>query len=445
MKKTIIGLFLFLFMVSCRGRQATPVAVPGITPTAVAIPSASTVPPASPSGFPVMPVPVGMVYSKLPPNYDTPVQWWVMTENGPHLVMYRDNWDPPAVPVVSHDHSLAVFSDGQNVWLINLPTDEKRKLTNLSKNEYGYDPVWSPDDQYIIYGITTTNNTKFDLWRLNVQSGENLDLTGGQDRLQQALDLAWQPNGILFSSWKKSDERGNCLRLPRLSISRLTQVRLDGSNYKILDPNTVTFNRPSVSPDGNSIAYDFGHIYSGGQITTVNPKDFGLNFSDTVALMSPSWSPAGTELSWVIADSNNPMNSFNVAVFDLVNKSAKVITQFEPYRDELGACQTSLPDAEYTFWSPDGKWLAVSSLGFDESKYNLDGEWRPTWIRIFNKNGEVLTTIDEAYQPFWSPDGKWLAFDRFDKQGLLTIQVIDTGTWKVWQLDVPANSTITDW
>ena len=139
------------------------------------------------------------------------------------------------------------------------------------------------------------------------------------------------------------------------------------------------------------------------------------------------------------------MNSFNVAVFDLVNKSAKVITQFEPYRDELGACQTSLPDAEYTFWSPDGKWLAVSSLGFDESKYNLDGGWRRTWIRIFNKNGEVLTTIDEAYQPFWSPDGKWLAFDRFDKQGLPTIQVIDTGTWKVWQLDVPANSTITDW
>ncbi len=105
-------------------------------------------------------------------------------------------------------------------------------------------------------------------------------------------------------------------------------------------------------------------------------------------LSAPSWSPDGSQLTFVSEAAGNP----DIWVVDLDGSNAINLTQ-EESKDHSPA------------WSPDGAWIAFASLR--DSRY-----WELYAMRPDGSDVQRLTWWEDAsdLSPSWSPDGTRLAF-----------------------------------
>ncbi len=196
----------------------------------------------------------------------------------------------------------------------------------------------------------------------------------GQRRLAPAFPgMRWSPDGqkIAFVATRL---------LPDRLSSDIYVMNADGSGQRELTPDDARENSPAWSPDGRRIAF----LSSG--IRVVNADGSGLRrltrkgWGDS----APAWSPDGRRIAFVSRRDGN----LEIYVMNADGSGQRRLTR-NTVRDENPV------------WSPDGRKIAF------ESKWQV-------WVVNADGSGQRRLTRNGArnFAPAWSPDGQRIAFER---------------------------------
>jgi tetratricopeptide (TPR) repeat protein len=146
-----------------------------------------------------------------------------------------------------------------NIWLLDAATGEMEQLTSGGVDAR---PGWSPDGRQIVFGRPTkdttgdgliTANDAFDIYILDLDMREEINLTNTPDF--DDFNFAWSPDGewIAFTSVRSDANEDGAVNL---SDSRdLFLIRTDGSEERRLDLDEKAVFSPSWSPDGRYILF----------------------------------------------------------------------------------------------------------------------------------------------------------------------------------------------
>ena len=262
-----------------------------------------------------------------------------------------------------------------------------------------------------------------DLWITDRATGETRNLTNTPDRVDfLPRDAAFSENSALFTSYPETAEG-----FPGFN-GYLTMVNLDGTEYRVLDEeNNVGLY--ALSPDGNTVAYGGGqttwlyHLDTDARELFV-PATYGIAGADFVS--SPTWSPDGTQLAWLVHGNFTEANQFAVGVFNLQTQTGTIL-----HPHQLSGTDAFSPGAS---WKPDGSLIAISVFDTESGK---PGVWV---VPLFGERPEVFVG---GTNPVWSQDGGHLVVVNFEAGNLW---LVDTGSWQKSVIDLPEKIfVLMDW
>ena len=172
--------------------------------------------------------------------------------------------------------------------------------------------------------------------------------------------------------------------------------------------------QPSLSPDGNQVAFAFNdggssnyHIY----VKVIGSEEVVRLTSDSADDLSPSWSPDGQSIGFLRFVSD---------------KSARVIVMPSSGGAERQLAKILISGTERDIrvtWSPDGGWIATSNAETPLSPMRL--------VLISARTGEERRlvyqppTVEADVSPAFSPDGRYLAFARHISPVVADIYVLE--------------------
>jgi hypothetical protein len=315
---------------------------------------------------------------------------------------------PPPDPRSLHG---LVYGEGDRLWVIG--SDGKPALLGSR-----------------LYGALSSDGTKMvvdledGVWLVYLATGERRNLTQGQGGVVLFPQIwAARPDVVIFGA---NPEGGFT------SYGFLSAVKIDGTGFQMLDDQVGSFDPPALGPDGQTIAYEqLGRpfLYRWGKGS--EPIDLS-RFSSVdltgVRMRVPAWSPNGGKLAWLASGELSDGNTMALAVLDLARQEARVIHSYQSWVGE-----GSPPGLA---WSPDGTWLAMTTLDQDPSRY---GMW------VVRADGSEEHYLGPGWDPIWRPDGAYLAFIRKGNGGASAIRVADSATWTVAELAVPKDGRTLGW
>ena len=380
----------------------------------------------------------------------SPKGWDVMLGKigGPVRAVAGVVGSPPAYDFAAPTRSPAAGDEEDRPLLSGLVYQSADGLWYVNANG---EPVWifdrpgaviSPDLDQVLYIDGD------DTWLANVSTGERRNLTQTPDRFEccaqwwpgrsDAAPSEWpsRRDGVLFNSRTPEQEGPN--------YGFLTTVRLDGTGYQVLDDGQVAFALFAPSPDGQTVAYDRAAqpwLYR----TDTGPEPFdltpyGLSSDpaqppDGLRVVSPAWSPEGKRLAWVVGDCRQGECVYSIGVFDLEADTAWFLHPYTP----VGV--GGQPPA--AAWSPDGRWLAFNAWSANADEAGL-------WVARADGGTEEEYPLDPGVSranphPVWSPDGRWLAFISTPQGVGSGAWLAEEGTWELRPLDLPPDALVVDW
>ncbi len=333
-------------------------------------------------------------------------------------------WTPDGQAVVFASYR----SGGLNLWRLPVgadgsPAGSAEQLTNGAGPDVR--PAVSPDGRRITFAVLPQNA---DLWRLPLDPADG-SARGTPEALaatsREDSRGAWSPDGrqLAFNSDRSGETNLWLLSLTDGATRQLT--RGAGGDYQ-----------PNWSPDGKTIAF-FSARAGNADIWTVAVEDGSLTqLTDDAGLdINPFFSPDGRHIAfhsdrdgrlevWMMnADRSEPRRLTSVGtighflrwlpdgslVFRSDGPRGRTIYRLQPASGELA----TLPDVDsggHMSFSPD------RSLVLDVSGHKT--------LRVFPLPGapprSVFEFDDPAVRidyPVWSPDGRWVVFDRVAPQG----------------------------
>jgi Tol biopolymer transport system component len=309
-----------------------------------------------------------------------------------------------------------VYVDKESLWIVGT---DRQPLQLLDRS----DAVLSPDGDSAL--VMEYEGDQIDIWMIDLATQQKQNITNTPDRNECCVQW-WlgRPESVVFGSQSLTEESGPTTG--HLSISSL-----DGSNYRLLDAENNSNALPGLSPDGESIAYDRGgegYIYhmEGGP-ETFDPASYGISASKGLTLGSPSWSPDGRLLAWVVGGDLGEDGSHRIAiaVFDLEASTGSLL---HPYIPIGRGGWPSTPK-----WSPDGQWLAF--LTWDEE------EPRGLWVAQVDGAQEYF--LGDGSDFAWSPDSQQLAFTLLEETPTLWLVQLDE--WKPRRIYLPESGMVRGW
>ena len=313
----------------------------------------------------------------------------------------------------------------------------------LDRAEYGDHsvPAISRDGAYVLYlekdAGEADRGRSGDLWLADLTTGERRNLTRTPNSAETSFRW-WpaRPDVVLFSARPREMAPG-----PGVT-GFLAVVGIDGNGYRVLDDQNHTGGLPAPSPDGQTIAYGSGstgwlYRWETGP-EAFDPADYGLPSYREAQIGSPSWSPDGIKLAWIVSGAFSADESLQmgVAVFDLKTRTAQILHLHEAV---FGDGWPAPP-----VWSPDGEWLAFTAWAQHRDQA---GVWV---VRTDEQPPEGYQSLFTEYHlggscPVWVSDGRWLAFHRALDDGGTSSWVAQVGTWGLVRLALPPDAYVVDW
>ena len=228
----------------------------------------------------------------------------------------QSNGGEMAIPVQMHIAEspeamfrIAFTSNELNGWISDLwvMDGDGGSPVNLTNDQaYNLSPTWSPDGQRIAFartnsfgpgpiipGSNSEDSTDWDLWAIDADGGNLVQLTQGPS---QDIRPAWSPDGrrIAYASIDEEDTFAADLWVMDADGSNLVQLTPDYT-----DADSTYALRPAWSPDGRRIAYSF--IRDGNVDIWVMDADGENPVNLTASSESesaPSWSPDGQRIAY---------------------------------------------------------------------------------------------------------------------------------------------------
>lgn len=271
---------------------------------------------------------------------------------------------------------------------------------------------------------------------------------------------AWSPDdAYIYHSYDGYND-GN----PNKSLERRELLYVEGELYAyslsallIPDTNFDVFH-PSVSPDGNLVAFVAGGSLRIYDVTTQTSKS--VNTGGISSIWSPSWSSSGTELGFYTTSNNNVYVLSNItedtneytATVSQKTSTGNGYSQFvwghpiapqgPPPDPTATATNTATPTATPTEApddSPPGILVSLPAIVFSNS-YGGDSEiYKATGI----SSTQLTDNADEDTNPAYAPDGQKIAFQS-DRDGTLEIYRMDIDGTNEYSLTI-AGGIEPDW
>ncbi len=203
---------------------------------------------------------------------------------------HAGDYDPAVSPVDGTVAFKRVRAGGaQDIYTVPQAGGEPRRLTFDSQVLTGLD--WSEDGRHIIYSSQRAG--LFSLWRVSAEGGLPQLVLGGGDKIKDP-STADQVSMVAFENWVYET---NIWRLPLTEGESEHQARPER-----LVHSTQWDLQPAYAPDGRSLAFvstrsGGGQIWL-ADADGSNPRRL-TNFT-TSRVGSPSWSPDGTRLAFTV-------------------------------------------------------------------------------------------------------------------------------------------------
>ena len=225
----------------------------------------------------------------------------------------------------------------------------------------------------------------------------------------------WSPDGVWLAFETKSDQ-----------LSGIYLVRADGTDGHVVSKRHPSARMPRWSPDGTRLVYEASVEATERPVVVVLDIASGIETvwgGEKSRLMRPVWLPGlslmaalpvGTEFKWEGANSEvllNELREGGLLAIGWTGTSAARSTEIFVVSKTQAAPLLPLVNKEsahYAEWAvesnPQGQALAFES--------NAAGNRE---IFLLSKAGMSDLTKDPApdWNPVWSPDGNWLAFESF--------------------------------
>jgi Tol biopolymer transport system component len=249
-----------------------------------------------------------------------------------------------------------------DLWLLSADGEAATKLTG----NVAY-PVFSLDGEEIAY-LSFQEKGKGQVWLLDLDSGEQRAI-GPAD---WGLPLAWLPDGRLAFA-----RRGRLVLADRQGREELEAVTLAA--------------RYQLSPTGERVVSSDGSTLRVEGVDGTNPKT-----SVHQALVGPAaWSPDGTQLAYIVV--GDQLQS-QLWVTDADGSTRLLLAESE--NEQFGAPS----------WSPEGGTISFSRCPRGSGTAQACDIW------LVGSDGLGLRNLTpgnrEESAPVWSPDARYLAFQR---------------------------------
>jgi tricorn protease len=246
-------------------------------------------------------------------------------------------------------------------------------------------PMWH--DHSVFFLSDRGDDKRMNLWEYDLATKQFTERTHFSD--YDAHYASQGPEDIVF-------EQGGHLWLYTYSARQAKQVPVQVVSDEItLRPTLQTVDHliagGNISPDGKRAIFEArGDIYS---VPAENGPVFDLTRTSGIAERFPAWSPDGKYIAWW----SDRSGEYELTLREAAKpESEKKLTSYGPgFRYNL-------------YWSPDSKKLAF-----------IDKAMK---IYIYDRISGQTTTVDqgermtegalEGFTPSWSPDSRFLAYDR---------------------------------
>lgn len=243
--------------------------------------------------------------------------------------------------------------------------------------EQNYFPMWIGED---VYYLSDRNLSNINLYKYNTKSKKVTQVTEFTDG-----DMRWpETDGktIIF-------ERNLRLHAFDIATGKTTMLdpRVNGDNLSMRPRYQSLGNQVSnfgLSPSGKRIAVEArGDIFS---VPAANGETRNLTDSDSVREQAPTWSPDGQY------------------IYYLTDQSGEMLVARRPQmggKEEIIRTPAGVKINGYSL-SPDGKAMTVNGIDFSLYYVNLET----------NQSKLVYKDPGQPASADWSPDGKWLTYNK---------------------------------
>ncbi len=284
-----------------------------------------------------------------------------------------------------------------DIWVYDF---RKQTAVNITDNPANDEfPMWHNNTIYFL--SDRGKNERANIWAYDVTTKQTRQVTDFKD-----FDIHFPsigPSDIVF-------EAGGKLYLLDLATEKYHEVKIDVVTDEItIMPKAVNVEKMianySVAPDGKRAIFEArGDLFS---VPAENGNVVDLTNTSGIAERYPAWSPNGRYIAYW----SDRSGEYELTLKDMENPGAeKKLTSYGPgFRYRI-------------YWSPDSKKLAFIDKSMNIYVYDLDKD-KTTKV---DKEKYAYEGGLRGFKVAWSPDSRWLAYEKDMDNRHSAIYMFDT-------------------
>ncbi len=320
-------------------------------------------------------------------------------------------------------------------------------------------PTPSPDGRRLLHTVTTPNwqedRNQADLHLVSLEGGvassRRLTFTEEADETSPA----WGPDGRWFLFLSNRDAPSSAPRRNQLYL-----MDPDGGEARKLTDQGEGVSSYALSPDGRWLVFRSGP--SGKEqlhriaVSALEAPEGSLPTPEAITehpagVLAWEWAPGSEALYFIAPDSLDTRDrlrrdqGFTVRIQNQETPlSALWRLELDPMRTTRVAGDPAWSVTRFTL-SEDGRWLGFAAVSSERYRRNITEEGLHTDLWLLERGTDRLERLTETHEvspggPFFSPDGRWVAFTAPEELGRYTMgnrrvhlrEVADRdGDWRV--------------